>query len=83
MDFPDWWTARHSANRSKWHFPPLICTFFHCSRKTNLINRAATKFFNEINDLAPNCKVTERENMFKNKYLEQAMQVIPEAQASR
>ena len=47
------------------------------------INRAATKFFNEINDLAPNCKVTERENMFKNKHLEQAMQVIPEAQPSR
>ena len=47
------------------------------------INRVATKFFNEINDLAPNRKVTKRENMFKNKHLEQAMQVKPEAQASR
>ena len=47
------------------------------------INRAATKVCNEINEVAQKCKVIRGENMFKNKHLEQAMQVIPEAQASR
>ncbi len=43
------------------HFSPLNCTFLHCSRKTTPINRAVTKFVNEINDLERRIESTKNQ----------------------